>query len=185
MVIREADTRSSRWAVRLSGPRLEEDPRRRRMFTILAGETKGAEETTRVDVRNLPEPAKKSTPGRVLVVDDEPLLRWSVGETLQDAGFQVIEATDGASAMAALRQAAHIDVVLLDLVLPDSDDLRLLSAMYRSAPDLAVILMTAYGIPELSRAAASLGAFAVIAKPFEIDELPGLVKRAIERRQPV
>jgi DNA-binding NtrC family response regulator len=69
-------------------------------------------------------------------------------------------ATDRASAITALRQAANIDIVLLDLVLPDSNDPRLRSAICRLAPDLVLILMTAYGIPELSTAATSLGAFA-------------------------
>src|ERR1700674_1460982 len=68
--------------------------------------------------------AKKSAPPRILVVDDEPLIRWSVAETLSDCGYQVTEAHDARSAMRALlTTATATEVVLLDLRLPDSDDL--------------------------------------------------------------
>jgi DNA-binding NtrC family response regulator len=126
--------------------------------------------------------AEKFRFGRVLVVDDEPLLCWSVGEILRDSGFRVTEAGDAASAMTAFRGEGQIDVVLLDLVLPDSDDLRLLSTMRRLSPGVPVILMTAHSTPELLTAAMDLGAFATITKPFEMDELPRLVRRAIEQR---
>jgi DNA-binding NtrC family response regulator len=129
---------------------------------------------------NLTASREKSSSGRVLVVDDEPLLRWSVGETLRETGFEVTEASDAASAMDALHHDAAIDVVLLDLVLPDSDDLRVLSAMHRELPDTPVILMTAHGSPELFRTATRLGAFAVLDKPFEMDEVARLAEQAAD-----
>src|SRR5262245_42636889 len=61
---------------------------------------------------------------RVLVVDDEPLIRWSVAETLADAGFHVVQRADAKGARAALAQAHDVfDAVVLDLRLPDSSDL--------------------------------------------------------------
>lgn len=126
--------------------------------------------------------AKKSAPPTVLVVDDEPLIRWSVAQTLTDGGYQVAEAHDAVSAMQAfLTASAGIDVVLLDLHLPDADDLRVLMAMHTASPATPVIVMTAYGSPELADEARRLGAFAVVDKPFEMDDLPPLVERALAR----
>src|SRR5690349_16204770 len=93
--------------------------------------------------------AKKSAAGRVLVVDDEALVRWSLAETLMDEGFEVIEAADGRSATLPFREGRHTaDVVLLDLRLPDSSDLRVLSEILRLSPSTPVILMTAFGLPD-------------------------------------
>jgi DNA-binding NtrC family response regulator len=136
-----------------------------------------------VDSRDFPHAAKKSAVARVLVVDDEALVRWSVAETLLDQGYEVTEAHDAAS---ALRQFSMplgaTDVVLLDLRLPDSDDLHVLSAMHRLAPTTPVILMTAYGTPELFDRARQLGAFTVVNKPFEMDDLAPLIERALAAR---
>jgi two-component system, NtrC family, response regulator AtoC len=116
---------------------------------------------------------------RVLVVDDEPLIRWSVSETLMDKGCSVIEAADGRGTMQALEEAtAPIDVVLLDYRLPDSNDLTLLSAVRRVSPTSQVILMSAYGTPEVVAGALDLGAYRVVKKPIEMTELAHLVMQA-------
>ena len=128
---------------------------------------------------NLPQGGEKRSPSRVLVVDDEALLRWSVAETLGDQGWQVTEAANAQSAMVAFPDiAAASGLVFLDLRLPDSDDLHVLAAMRRLSPDTPVILMTAHGTPDLAEAARALGAFAVIDKPFDMGELGPLAERA-------
>src|SRR5207245_11435612 len=112
---------------------------------------------------NSPHLAKKSARARILVVDDEPLIRWSVAETLTERGYEVSEADDAASALRACSPGSRpVDVVLLDLRLPDCDDLRALSAIRRLAPHAAVLVMTAYGGPELFTEARRLGAFAIV-----------------------
>jgi two-component system response regulator AtoC len=116
---------------------------------------------------------------KVLVVDDEPLVRWSIAETLGDRGYEVNEARDGASAMRSFLPPGAADVVLLDYYLPDSHGLQLLSALRAASPSTPVILMTAHGTPELSAGARRLGAFAVVDKPFEMSDLEPLVKRAL------
>lgn len=122
---------------------------------------------------------------RVLVVDDEALVRWSVAETLRAHGFEIIEASDAHGALAAIRDPeVRPDAVLLDLKLPDSDDLGLLSAIRYARPDAPVILMTAFGTQELLDEARRLGVFTVLDKPFELDELDELIERAIETPQP-
>jgi len=133
-----------------------------------------------------PRPADFSPPAvnsphplHVLIVDDELLIRWSIAETLTAHGYQVMEAGDAASALHILDDIAPPpDVVLLDHRLPDSDDLRLLATVRRKAPHTPIILMTAFGTPEVVKRALELGACAVVSKPFEVDDLVPLVSGA-------
>jgi two-component system response regulator HydG len=119
------------------------------------------------------------SPGlRVLVVDDEALIRWSLAETLTDDGLSVAEAKDGESALRMLADAGPFDVVVLDYRLPDSNDLNLLASIRRAAPETAVVMMTAFGTPEMSNAALQLGAYRVVAKPFDMHEMTELVWQA-------
>jgi two-component system response regulator AtoC len=119
---------------------------------------------------------------RVLVVDDEALIRWSLVETLADAGHEVVEASDGATAVKAVsEQGRPFDVVLLDFRLPDSNDLNLLARLRQLAPRAIIIMMTAYSTPEVVDGALALGAYRVIGKPFEIGRLAALVAEAAGR----
>lgn len=114
-------------------------------------------------------------PRHALVVDDEPLIRWSVAESLSDIGMDVEQASDAADALRMVTTAARpFDVVVLDLRLPDMDDLSLLSTLRHLLPAAVLILMTAFGTPELFADAEAMGA-AVLNKPFELDELKRLV----------
>lgn len=129
-------------------------------------------------------PVQEKSPAlRVLVVEDERLLRWSVAETLGKSGYTVIEASDGASAIRALESApAPVDVVMLDYRLPDSNDLTLLATIRRIAPRSAVVLMTAYGTQEIAHDALQLGAYQILNKPFDMHEVPRIVSRAQDAR---
>ena len=114
-------------------------------------------------------------PRHVLVVDDEPLIRWSVVESLCDEGLNVEEAPDAANALRKVTTAARpFDVVVLDLRLPDMHDLSLLGTLRQLLPDAMLILMTAFGTPEIIAGAQALGA-TVINKPFELDALKHLI----------
>jgi len=113
---------------------------------------------------------------RVLVVDDELLIRWSLCETLSDHGYTVLEAEDGQGALRMLLDATELpDVVLLDFRLPDSTDLNLLERIIRMVPEGRVVLMTAYGTPELANEALERGAFKVLHKPFELQDVTSLL----------
>ena len=112
----------------------------------------------------------------VLVVDDEPLIRWSISETLGAAGHQVTEAQDAASALQALADVSEPDLVLLDFRLPDSSDLGLLAQIRQLAPAATIIMMTAFGTPDVTAGALKLGAVMVLNKPFNMHDLEDIVR---------
>ena len=115
-------------------------------------------------------------PLRILVVDDEPLIRWSITETLGAAGHQVTEASSAATAVQAVTALPNLDLVLLDFRLPDSNDLGLLKKIRTLAPAAAVIMMTAFGTPDMTAGAIELGAARVLSKPFNMGELERVVR---------
>jgi two-component system response regulator AtoC len=122
---------------------------------------------------------KNAADVRVLIVDDEPLIRWSLAETLTDQGYGVLEAGDGRAAVEALRDPpAPVDVIMLDYRLPDSNHLQLLAAIRTLSPLSRVVMMTAYGTPEVTAEALRLGAFCVVDKPLDMQDVVGLVSRA-------
>jgi DNA-binding NtrC family response regulator len=122
---------------------------------------------------------------RILVVEDEPLLRWALSESLGSAGHVVTAAEDGAAALRALDDhAGAIDVVLLDFRLPDSNDLALLQRVLHVAPGRPVVMMTACSTPELTRDALALGAFRVVDKPFEMQAIEACLRDAHAARRP-
>ena len=127
------------------------------------------------------QPGKTPRPN-VLVVDDEALIRWSLAESLTNAGYHVLEASDRRSALGFLQPGpAGACVVLLDLRLPDSQDLSLLQHIRAVAPQCRVIIMTAHGTPELVEEAMRGGAFRVVDKPFDLNLMIGLVSEAIDQ----
>lgn len=116
---------------------------------------------------------------RILVVDDEALIRWSLAQTLSAAGHETVEAIDGADAIRAVSGVATpFDVALVDLRLPDSNGLSLLSRLRRISPTTQIVLMTAFGTPEIVQGALDLGVFRVVAKPLDMDDLSTLVTDA-------
>lgn len=121
----------------------------------------------------------KNSAASVLVVDDEALIRWSLSEALGDRGYAVVEAGSAKDALASIAKAeTPFDIVILDFRLPDSADLRLLARIKELMPVAEVIMVTAHNSPELSQGAAALGAFRVISKPFDMENLAELVKQA-------
>ena len=120
-------------------------------------------------------------PASVLIIEDSVDTARLLAETLRGEAFAPRTVT---SARAGLRHLAErgADCVLLDYRLPDSDDLELLSRVVRLVPDGRVILMTAYGTPEIAQAALDCGAFKVLQKPFEMQEITSLIGRVVATR---
>lgn len=129
------------------------------------------------NLRDFSQPmGKKPAPLNVLVVDDEPLIRWSLRETLGARGCTVVESGDAHAAAVAMGEApVAFDIVLLDYRLPGADDLSMLTWIREHSPRTQVILMTAFGGPDLTHRALELGASRVVGKPFEMDEIADLV----------
>jgi DNA-binding NtrC family response regulator len=115
---------------------------------------------------------------RILIVDDETLIRWSLRERLQEHGLVVIEAGDGASALDLISHNG-ICAAVLDLRLPDISGLEVLKAFRVHHPRCPVWIMTAYGTAAAEEAAANLGVRAFLNKPFDMDVLVEMIAKAM------
>ena len=115
---------------------------------------------------------------KILVVDDEALIRWSLTERLKSEGYEVLEADAGNKALELLTEG--IDLVLLDYKLPDIDGVTVLRKIKEFDQDILVILLTAYASVETAVEAMKLGAYHFANKPFNLDEIAATVARALE-----
>lgn len=111
----------------------------------------------------------------ILLVDDDPGVRFALTEVLRDRGYRVICATSGAQALTLL---AGVDVVVTDLAMPGMDGLELVSQIRERAPGLPVILLTAHGSEQMVRIASSRGARGCLSKPFDIDDIALAIEHA-------
>jgi two-component system response regulator AtoC len=114
----------------------------------------------------------------ILVVDDEPLIRFALNERLTEDGYRVIEADTAAAAMA--KSDEGVDLVLLDYKLPDGDGMAVLKHVKNHDPDTLVILLTAHSGVEIAVEAMKQGAYHYANKPFNLDEISILVEKALE-----
>ena len=121
-------------------------------------------------------------PHRVLVIDDDASLRFTLEAVLSDAGLSVDEADGGASGLAAF-EARGADVVLTDLAMPDVDGMQVLTRIRAQDPSVPVLMLTAHGSERVAVAAMKAGAYDYLPKPFDPDELVLAVKRGIETRE--
>jgi len=118
---------------------------------------------------------------RVLIVDDEEIVRESLGGWLEKDGYQVTSAPDGRTAVERMK-SERWNVMLVDLKMPGMDGLQVLEEARKLQPDAAVILMTAYATVDTAVQAMKLGAFDYLVKPFDPEELSILMQKVVAQQ---
>jgi len=122
-----------------------------------------------------------SISAKILIVDDEANIRNALAKLLTKVGHSVKSASNAQEALAMLR-SSPFDVVLTDLRMPGEDGIHLLREIKKRDPAIEVIVMTAYGTIETAVQAMREGAYDYIEKPINMERLPLLLERAVERR---
>src|SRR5258708_7601923 len=120
---------------------------------------------------------------RVLIVDDEEVLRDVLDVMLRREGFEVVMAASGEEALSVLDQDENIDLVILDIILPGISGIDTLRAVRISNPSLPVIVITAFSSIDGAIEAMKHGAFHYIPKPFKNEEVVLTVNKALEQRR--
>jgi DNA-binding NtrC family response regulator len=123
--------------------------------------------------------AVPSLHGRILIVDDEPVVADVLGTLLRKEGHDVMTAADAVRGRALLESGGPWDAILLDVMLPDADGLDVLRWIRSRDSDVAVLMITAFGTVENAVTAMKLGAFHYLTKPFKNEEVRLLVAQAI------
>jgi CheY-like chemotaxis protein len=120
-------------------------------------------------------------PVRVLVIDDNEMIREALREMLNQAGYTTLEAADGKSAIQLTSREA-VDLIITDLFMPETDGLEVIQHVRRQYPDVKIIAMSgggSRGLVELLSVAQKMGAHKIFMKPFEWDEILQAVKELL------
>src|SRR3990167_8422297 len=120
--------------------------------------------------------------GTIWIVDDDKSIRWVLEKALAKVELHTVSFDNPEKVMASL-EADPPDVIISDIRMPGTDGITLLETIKRQVPEIPVIIMTAYS--DLNRAVSAFqsGAFEYLPKPFDVDEVVSLVKRAIKQRR--
>lgn len=113
-------------------------------------------------------------PLKILVVDDEEIVRHTLEEFLNYLGHQADSVEDGLSGLRALENG-HYDAAIVDIRMPGLDGISFLSRSKKMWPDLPIIIVTGHGSDETREEAMQAGAFAFLAKPFRFDQIKDLM----------
>ncbi len=121
-----------------------------------------------------------NAPSRLIyVVDDDSSIRSTLAAFLEDEGFRVMEGTSGAEVLPAVTRDAP-DLILLDLRMPDGSGMQVLESVHERAPEIPVLIMTAYDSSSAAIQAIQQGAYDYISKPFDLPDLLHRVHRALD-----
>jgi two-component system chemotaxis response regulator CheY len=124
--------------------------------------------------------------GRVLVVDDEPVVRTLVRMTLEKAGYEVLEAQDGEQAIEAINTGENplmLDAVICDIRMPKVTGVETIDYFQREYPHVPLIVLTAYPNTDMAVSFMRRGLVDYLVKPVEAKKLREVVARAMKRRQ--
>ena len=124
----------------------------------------------------------KKHKGKILIVEDEKSMREVLKILLEGEGYEVMTASDGLEGIAHLDKDIF-DLVVTDVKMPKVDGFEVLKRIKEISPDTIVIMITAFGTKESGIEAMKLGAYDYISKPFNIDEIRLIVKKAIEKKR--
>ncbi len=116
---------------------------------------------------------------KILVIDDEKLIRWTLEQHLVKEGYEVMTAESAEKGLELINEDQP-DLVLLDNRLPEMTGLELLSTLKVQERGLMVIMITAYGMVETAVKAMKLGAYDYLSKPFNLEEITFVIKKALE-----
>ncbi len=128
---------------------------------------------------------RERSAGRILIIDDDRLTRWSLARTLAREGSEVLEAASGAQGLECSREWKP-DLIILDLRLPDANGLQLLQLIWQAAPRLPIVLMSADLTSDTRREAQRLGVHWCLEKPILPSRLAAILSSvwALNRRMP-
>ena len=115
---------------------------------------------------------------KILVVDDLKSIRLTLSGILEDEGYKVAMAENGYQAIEAAKQTPF-DLIFMDIKMPGINGVQTFREIKKVNPDAAVIMMTAYSVEDLVREALEEGAYAVVYKPFDIEEMLGMIRSAL------
>ena len=119
----------------------------------------------------------------ILVVDDIKSIRQTLSGILGDEGYNVVLAEDGYQAIEAASQTPF-DFIFMDIKMPGINGVQTFREIQKINPEAVVIMMTAYSVESLVRQALGEGAYGVVYKPFDIDEIVSIVDSALRCPQP-
>jgi DNA-binding NtrC family response regulator len=120
---------------------------------------------------------------KILIADDQEMMRDSLAATLARDGHEVVAAGDGPVAISRLSTGTRFDLLITDLKMPKMSGIELLTEAKRIRPDLPVVLMTAFATVTTAVEAMKLGAYDYIQKPFDGEEIKLLVDRTLEHNR--
>lgn len=123
-----------------------------------------------------------SKEARILIVDDNESLRRSLSLILAREGYTVATAQDGPEAI-KLAEQQPFNVIFMDIKMPVMDGVQTYKEIKQIRPEAAVIMMTAYAVEDLVQDALKEGAFAVVYKPADLDQILTLINRVMERKE--
>ncbi|MEK7369567.1 MAG: response regulator [Planctomycetota bacterium] len=116
----------------------------------------------------------------ILVVDDDPEIVTLLSKILLSEGYNVMDAQNGLEALRKVKKGG-IDLVILDLIMPEMGGIEVLKRLGDIAPKLPVIVLTGHGDLQTAREAMMLGAYEYITKPFDADFVKAVVKKAFKK----
>jgi len=119
---------------------------------------------------------------RILIADDEDVIRFVLHEALQKEGYEIEEAAHGEEAVLKVRNTSF-DLVILDIKMPRMDGIEALKEIQKIDPGMPVVMITAYGNSKIAMQAVREGAYDYFNKPFDVNEIRIVIKRALERHR--